>query len=165
MGPTGSGKTSLLNVLAHRCPVVKGASLTGTLLVNDSQVDPKAFSHLTSYVQQDDAMFSALTVKETLMTAAHFQLPSAISQSEKDDYVDSIINELGLNKCRDTIIGDAKERGVSGGGEDGRRESQRSKCRFPSLIACFPPLNTTLSRDFATATLVARRAQEGEHWG
>jgi ABC-type multidrug transport system ATPase subunit len=128
MGPTGSGKTSLLNVLAHRCPVVKGASLTGSLLVNNSKVDPKAFSHLTSYVQQDDAMFSALTVKETLMTAAHFQLPSSVTQSEKDDYVDSIINELGLNKCRDTIIGDAKERGVSGGGEIGL--SANSSHRF-----------------------------------
>ena len=33
MGPTGSGKTSLLNVLANRMPKTKKATLTGTLLV------------------------------------------------------------------------------------------------------------------------------------
>ena len=64
---------------------------------------------------QDDAMFAALTVKETLMTAAHFQLSSKLSDEDKEKYVDSIIAELGLNKCKDTIIGDAKTRGVSGG--------------------------------------------------
>ena len=34
MGPTGSGKTSLLNVLAHRCAYGKNAALTGSLLAN-----------------------------------------------------------------------------------------------------------------------------------
>lgn len=34
MGPTGSGKTSLLNVLAMRCPIVKGGDLTGSFKVN-----------------------------------------------------------------------------------------------------------------------------------
>ena len=49
------------------------------------------------------------------MMAAHFQLPKTLSQQEKDEYVASIIDSLGLNKCQDTIIGDHKTRGVSGG--------------------------------------------------
>ncbi|GMI03669.1 hypothetical protein TrVE_jg3568 [Triparma verrucosa] len=115
MGPTGSGKTSLLNVLAMRCPIVKGGDLSGSFLVNGEVAKEKAFARLTSYVMQDDAMFAALTVKETLMTAAHFQLSSKLSDEDKEKYVDSIIAELGLNKCKDTIIRDAKTRGVSGG--------------------------------------------------
>lgn len=30
-------------------------------------------------------------------------------------YVDSVINDLGLKKARDTVIGDAMTKGVSGG--------------------------------------------------
>jgi len=130
--------------------------------VNQKEIDAKAFSHLTSYVQQDDAMFAALTVRETLMTAAHFQLPSSLSQAEKDEYVDSIINELGLNKCKDTKIGDAKERGVSGGevrlGEERRDKRRLERSDRKSNI---PPSYITNNLPLV-ASLIA--AQEGEHW-
>ena len=63
-------------------------------------MNEKQFMRVTSYVMQDDAMFSALTVRETLMVAAHFQLASSLSTLEKSDYVTSIISELGLNKVR-----------------------------------------------------------------
>ena len=97
-------------------------SLRSLLIARRS--DPKKFSHLTSYVQQDDAMFAALTVKETLMTAAHFQMSSKVSTAEKEKYVMSIVAELGLNKVANTKIGDARERGVSGGGERVRGASE-----------------------------------------
>jgi len=115
MGPTGSGKTSLLNILAKRCPITPNAKLTGSLLVNEKEVDDKMFYRLTSYVMQDDAMFAELSVFETLMIAAQFQLSKHMSFDEKKKYVMSIIQELGLIKCKDTIIGDARTRGVSGG--------------------------------------------------
>jgi ABC-type transporter Mla maintaining outer membrane lipid asymmetry ATPase subunit MlaF len=56
MGPTGSGKTSLLNVLANRLTRTKNASLTGEFLCNGKQINASAFARLTSYVMQDDAM-------------------------------------------------------------------------------------------------------------
>lgn len=64
---------------------------------------------------QDDNMFAFLTVYETLTLNAHFFLPSSIPDNEKDDIVMGIISELGLIKAKDTIIGSAKIRGVSGG--------------------------------------------------
>jgi ABC-type multidrug transport system ATPase subunit len=60
-------------------------------------------------------MFAELTVFETLMVSAHFQLPKSMSDESKREYVLQIIAELGLNKAKDTMIGDERRRGVSGG--------------------------------------------------
>jgi len=119
MGPTGSGKTSLLNVLANRMPVTKGAELRGSLLVNRGAVnDPlwaRRFGRLSAYVMQEDAMNAFLTVRETLGLAAAFQLPPSVTAEERGQLVNATIAELGLNKVADTVVGDAKHRGVSGG--------------------------------------------------
>ncbi len=48
-GPTGCGKTSLLNALAARLP--KGGELKGEVLVN-SLPRGKGFRTITAYVQQ-----------------------------------------------------------------------------------------------------------------
>lgn len=60
-------------------------------------------------------MYSFLTVFETLMLSAHFFLPSETSDKQKEELVLSVIAELGLKKVKDTLIGNAKVRGVSGG--------------------------------------------------
>jgi hypothetical protein len=56
-----------------------------------------------------------MTVFETLQLSAHFYLPLDTSAEVKDQLVDSVIQELGLEKARATIIGDEKMRGISGG--------------------------------------------------
>jgi len=117
MGPTGCGKTSLMNVLAARVP--DGGSsmqqLTGSVYVNGEKRDEAKFRKISAYVLQDDYMYTHLTVAETLMLSAHFYLPQSMTQEQKDEVVDTIIMELGLNKARDTKIGNDKVRGVSGG--------------------------------------------------
>ena len=40
---------------------------------------------------------------------------SELSEEERERVVESIIKNLGLQKCRDTYIGDTRMRGVSGG--------------------------------------------------
>ncbi len=40
---------------------------------------------------------------------------SNLSEEEKLKVVESIIKNLGLQKCRDTWVGDTRIRGVSGG--------------------------------------------------
>lgn len=52
---------------------------------------------------------------ETLLLAAHFFLPNSVTLEEKETLVSDVIAELGLGKTRNTIIGDEKARGVSGG--------------------------------------------------
>jgi ABC-type multidrug transport system ATPase subunit/ABC-type multidrug transport system permease subunit len=64
---------------------------------------------------QDDLMFAHLTVFETLSLAAHFYCPITDTDEQKEKLVNGILAALGLYKARNTIIGDQKYRGVSGG--------------------------------------------------
>jgi len=116
MGPSGSGKTSLLNALAGRTKHIKGLKLTGTISVNGTPVTQwSKYRRLCAYVEQDDLLFHTLTVTETLMLAAQLRLPRKMSYAQKTERVKQVIAELGLRKCADTRIGNAKVRGVSGG--------------------------------------------------
>lgn len=60
-------------------------------------------------------MNGRLTVEETLFYAAELRLPSNMSSKEKQNRIDDVIQKLGLDKCRHTIIGDPMKRGISGG--------------------------------------------------
>jgi ABC-type multidrug transport system ATPase subunit len=54
---------------------------------------------------QDDVLFEALTVYETLYYAAMLRLPKDMAKEEKTKRVDSVMQALGLQKCANTIIG------------------------------------------------------------
>ncbi|CAN7135606.1 unnamed protein product [Brassica rapa subsp. narinosa] len=111
MGPSGSGKTTLLNVLGGR---FNQQNTSGSVSYND-----KPFSkHLKSrigFVTQDDVLFPHLTVKETLTYTALLRLPKTLTKQEKEQRAVSVIQELGLERCQDTMIGGSFVRGVSGG--------------------------------------------------
>jgi ABC-type sugar transport system ATPase subunit len=70
---SGCGKTTLLNVLAHR--EVGSAAVEQTRLVNGKQIDLQDLQKISRYVEQEDALLGALTVKETLYFAAQLSLP------------------------------------------------------------------------------------------
>ena len=61
MGPTGSGRTTLLNILAGRNST-KG-NVEGSIMVNGQPRDYSVFQRISALVVQDELMFSALTVK------------------------------------------------------------------------------------------------------
>ncbi|XWS34519.1 hypothetical protein CRYUN_Cryun21dG0045200 [Craigia yunnanensis] len=113
MGPSGSGKTTLLNVLAGQILASPRLQLSGLLEVNGKPSSNKAYRF--AYVRQEDLFFSQLTVRETLSLAAELQLPEIFSVEERDEYVKNLLFKLGLVSCADSIIGDAKVRGISGG--------------------------------------------------
>jgi ABC-type multidrug transport system ATPase subunit len=112
MGASGSGKTTLLHTLAGR---TTDAIVRGSLLFDGE--NPKNFYENGScgYVQQHDYLMPYLTVRETLRYAAELRLPSDISKEDKYCAVESVIRELGLKDCADTIIGDHWKKGISGG--------------------------------------------------
>lgn len=113
MGPSGSGKTTLLNVLAGQLAASPRLHLSGLLEVNGQRPAKKAYKF--AYIRQEDLFFSQLTVRETLSLAAELQLPRISSAEARDEYVDELLRRLGLVSCADSIVGDAKVRGISGG--------------------------------------------------
>jgi ABC-type multidrug transport system ATPase subunit len=62
---------------------------------------------------QDDVMYPLLTPRETFWFSAQLKLP--FTERNKKAKVDALIEELGLEKCQKTKIGDAEHRGISGG--------------------------------------------------
>jgi ABC-type multidrug transport system ATPase subunit len=114
MGPTGSGKTSLLNVLAARTMQCRGASLSGEILLDGKPRDEESFRQHSAYVQQDDVVYAHQTVGETLQMAADLRLREA-SREQSSRLVASLIQQLGLVRAKDTEIGNSRVRGVSGG--------------------------------------------------
>ncbi|XP_063773084.1 broad substrate specificity ATP-binding cassette transporter ABCG2 isoform X2 [Pseudophryne corroboree] len=111
LGPTGSGKSSLLDVLAAR---KDPHGLTGEVLI-DGKPQPPNFKCLSGYVVQDDVVMGTLTVRENLQFSAALRLPRAVRQKEKDERINQVIKELGLTKVADSKVGTQLIRGVSGG--------------------------------------------------
>jgi len=46
-----------------------------------------------------------LTVRENLMFSANLRLPNSLSQEDKRQRVEDIVQELGLTVCADTKVG------------------------------------------------------------
>eukprot|EP00027_Filamoeba_sp_ATCC50430_P004270 CAMPEP_0168546348 /NCGR_PEP_ID=MMETSP0413-20121227/3452_1 /TAXON_ID=136452 /ORGANISM="Filamoeba nolandi, Strain NC-AS-23-1" /LENGTH=618 /DNA_ID=CAMNT_0008576523 /DNA_START=103 /DNA_END=1959 /DNA_ORIENTATION=- len=118
LGGSGSGKTTFLNTLAGR---MKESHMKGSISINGQRYDTtdnKLHSKLLSlgaYVTQDDYLLPNLTVRETLTFAAQLKLPSTMSSQQKKQRVETIITELRLTACAETIIGNQFVRGISGG--------------------------------------------------
>lgn len=49
------------------------------------------------------------------MMAAHTRMPGSASTAQKEAFVSDLINRLGLTKSADSVVGDKKKRGLSGG--------------------------------------------------
>jgi ABC-type multidrug transport system ATPase subunit len=65
----------------------------------------KSLSNVLICCVQDDLLYETLTVHETLYYAAMLRLPSTMSAAQKCERVENVILSLGLDKCRDTIVG------------------------------------------------------------
>lgn len=113
LGPSGSGKSSLLNLIAGRLnsSLFSRYSSSKSIYFNGSKVTSCSF-----VTQEDDGLLPALTVRETLHYAAYLRLPNHFSLSEKRQIADNIILKMGLKYCANTPIGDdVQVKGISGG--------------------------------------------------
>ncbi|KAI3881225.1 hypothetical protein MKX03_015930 [Papaver bracteatum] len=110
LGPSGSGKTTLLSALGGRL----GGRLTGSITYNGKSFT-NSMNRNTGFVTQDDKFHVHLTVTETLVYTALLRLPKTLSKVEKIQHAEEVITQLGLTKCKNTIMGGPFLRGVSGG--------------------------------------------------
>jgi ABC-type lipoprotein export system ATPase subunit len=118
LGPSGSGKSSLLSTLARqlRSSFLTRYHTSGRVLVNGVQLADNDMRTLSSYVVQDDsALLPYLTVRETLRFAAGLRLPRRMSKDEKMRRADDVLLKMGLRDCADVLVGNELLKGISGG--------------------------------------------------
>ncbi|KAK6481899.1 broad substrate specificity ATP-binding cassette transporter ABCG2-like [Huso huso] len=153
LGPTGSGKTSLLDVIAGRKDP-KGLR-SGQVLV-DSEIVNADMRMRSAYVVQDDILMGTLTVRENLEFSANLRLSRIeFSAEDKKLKVNAVIRELSLQDFFSLFskhIGTDFIRGISGG--------ERKRCSIgmelitsPSLIFLDEP---TTGLDANTANTLMR---------
>ncbi|KAG6586514.1 ATP-binding Cassette (ABC) Superfamily [Phytophthora cinnamomi] len=138
LGQPGSGKTSLMRILSGQFPLKKNITVEGEMTYNGllQKEIAKRLPQFVAYVTQYDRHFHTLTVRETLEFAYAFcggglskhgeEMLSrgtpeanakalAAAKAVFSRFPDVIIEQLGLQICQDTVIGNAMHRGVSGG--------------------------------------------------
>ncbi|EFC50537.1 predicted protein, partial [Naegleria gruberi] len=112
MGPSGCGKTTLLSILAGR---VYEGSINGTIKINNTIDSFANLKKITGFVPQNDIMHPNLTVKETIHFAAKTKLDFRLAAKQVTSIISNVIETLGLGHIKHSIIGDEKQRGISGG--------------------------------------------------
>ncbi|CAI0410170.1 unnamed protein product [Linum tenue] len=156
LGPSGSGKTTLLTALGGRL----NGKLSGKITYN-GQPFSGVIKRRTGFVAQDDVLYPHLTVNETLMFTALLRLPKTLTWEEKAQHVEQVIIELGLTRCRNSMIGGPLFRGISGG-EKKRVSIGQEMLINPSLLLLDEP---TSGLDSTTAqrilTTIKRLAEGG----
>ncbi|KAE9156607.1 hypothetical protein PF005_g33144 [Phytophthora fragariae] len=127
-----------MKLLSGRFPSDKNVTIEGEVTYNGipSNTMTKRLPQFVSYVNQRDKHYPSLTGKETL-EFAHACCGGSFSEREAQHlaggtpeenkaaldaaramfkhYPDIVIQQLGLDNCQNTIVGDAMTRGVSGG--------------------------------------------------
>ncbi|KAK1946690.1 ABC transporter G family member 36 [Phytophthora citrophthora] len=138
LGQPGSGKSALMKLLSGRFPKDSSVKITGEVTYNGTPLPKlrKVLPQLVSYVPQLDEHYTFLTAKETLEfahacsggdlaryweklfvhgTPEENQEALKVVRAMYQHYPEVVIQQLGLDTCQNTIVGDAMHRGVSGG--------------------------------------------------
>ena len=153
MGPTGSGKTSLLNAIARRGPVGAGTVGYGA---GGAIGWSSALKRHVAFIEQDDVVFPNLTVREAMVFSARLRLPGA-SLEEKLEKVEECLRLLRLGACADTRVGDVGGDGCVSGGERKRLMVGQEMLTTPKLLCCDEP---TSGLDSSTACVVVEALRD-----
>jgi ABC-type multidrug transport system ATPase subunit len=102
VGPSGAGKTSLLEVMAGIASPASGAvHFDGA----DLHTHRSAFRGQLGYVPQDDIIHADLTVGRTVRYAARLRLPSSTDAATVDAAVERALVSVGLGERADARVG------------------------------------------------------------
>lgn len=118
MGPSGSGKSSLLNVLTGRA--LHYGDVCGQMFANNESIPEGIESNLktknaSGFVPQDDVMHTELTVYENVYFSARLRLAPNTGLLETATRVETVLKDVGIWHVKDSVVGNAEVRGISGG--------------------------------------------------
>uniref|UniRef100_H3GK60 ABC transporter domain-containing protein n=1 Tax=Phytophthora ramorum TaxID=164328 RepID=H3GK60_PHYRM len=139
LGQPGSGKSSLLKILSGRFPMNKTIGVSGEITFNGvprSELLAR-LPRFVGYTNQKDDHYPQLTVQETFEFAhrccggsnlepwvlkalqnckgEQYDLAVKVMTAQHKFAADIRVKSLGLDRCKDTMVGNAMIRGVSGG--------------------------------------------------
>ena len=111
IGPSGAGKTSLMMMMNG---VVRPSG--GDVFINSQSLYSNfdSFKGQIGYVPQDDIIHRELKVQESFRFTGKLRLENNTDE-EIDTQVDSVLTTLGLEETKETLIGSAEKKGISGG--------------------------------------------------
>lgn len=112
MGPSGAGKTTFLSALTGKA---HGCMMSGMVLINGKVESIQSYKKIIGFVPQDDIVHGNLTVEENLWFSARCRLAADLPKPEKVLVVERVIESLGLQPVRDSLVGTVEKRGISGG--------------------------------------------------
>lgn len=135
MGPSGSGKSTLLHALAGKIKYSPKLALEGKRYLNGRELKGMLPAAL---IEQEVSFFPHMTVRETLEFRVDLLVGRTIPKSERLELVQDLINQLNLQKAANTIVGNSKVRGISGG-ERKRLSIACEMISSPSLILLDEP--------------------------
>ena len=102
VGPSGAGKTMLLEAIAGIGPISAGSvRFDGT----DLHANLAKFRGVVGYVPQDDIIHADLPLRHMLRYAARLRLPSSTTAAEIDEAVHAGMNAVGLTEHADVRVG------------------------------------------------------------
>lgn len=113
LGPSGAGKTTLIEVLANKNKM--GYTSGSVRFPSDPSRERR--TPRIGFVPQQDVLPPMLTVREAILFAARLRLPEYVTDAEKCQRADDVIEQLSLTHLRDSRIGGRTTHvhGISGG--------------------------------------------------
>ena len=140
LGRPGAGCSTLLKTLANErgeYHAVHGSVWYDSLTPEEIE---KSYRGDLQYCPEDDVHFPTLTVDQTLRFAAELRTPrTRFDNMTREDHVSQMTEVLetvfGLRHVKNTLVGDASIRGVSGG--EKKRVSIGEALATRSLLNCW----------------------------
>ncbi|KAJ0396124.1 hypothetical protein P43SY_008089 [Pythium insidiosum] len=153
MGPSGAGKSTLLDCISGRNALVQGdVSVNGGAWT-------AATRRLASFIYQDDLFYETLTVREHLVFQARLRMGPTADRDVLVERVLSVMEDVGLSRRTDEIIGGARGSGLSGG-ERKRLSIASELLSDPSILFVDEP---TSGVDSAMAQTIVRLLRRLAH--
>ncbi|KAK2464911.1 hypothetical protein APHAL10511_002987 [Amanita phalloides] len=156
MGPSGAGKSTLLDLMGFRKLPMPGYTAT----LNGTPLNADRMHHISSFVEQDDALFGVLTVRECITYALRLHLP-LLPRRQVVERVERVISALGLQACATQKIGTVIQRGISGG-QKRRVTAACAMVTYPRILLLdeiTSGLDSTSAREVMSSIAALARAE------